>query len=141
VPLSLRRFLAHPSSQERESAELWIVASDGKRKFVRVSWLAMEGVNIYWKLFARRNMAPRILCLKNWRRQNDESWTRFGDWREHLGRIVQESHREPEFLVARKDDHDWPWTERKKEFKEWGQKPVFMWARKENNSLARAEGQ
>jgi hypothetical protein len=138
MPPRLRRFLAHPSSQERDSAELWITASDGEPKFVRVSWLAMEGVNIYWKLFAHRGLAPRILCLKNWgRHDDDESWTPFGEWQEHLGQVVRDSHSEPEFLVAREGDHDWPWTKRVDEFNDWGDRPVILWARQKPTPLKR----
>lgn len=71
MPPNLRRFLANPALQEGHYVELQIIATGGERKVVRVLWLAMEGVNIYWKLFASKGIAPLILCIKNWRDGDD----------------------------------------------------------------------
>jgi hypothetical protein len=142
MPPNLRRFLADPSSQEKHYAELWITDSGGEKKFVRVFWFAMEGVNIYWKLFAQHGIAPRILCIKNWGRHDDNDndkkwWTPFGEWQAHLGQVVQDSHSEPEFLVARKGDHNWPWTVPVAEFNDWGEQQVVMWEREKPASPGR----
>ena len=127
VPSTLSRFLVAPSVPEKQYAELWITDSEGETRFVRVSWLAMEGVNIYWKLFTKRRLAPRILCLKHWG-GDDESWTPFGEWEGHLRQLVQNSCAESEFLVARKRDHNWPWKRRVAKFTDWDEEPVVMWA-------------
>ena len=128
MPANLRGFLAAPPSQKGHYVELWISANDGEKKFVRVFWLGMEGVNIYWKLFARNGTAPRILCLKNADHVGGE-WTPFGNWQEPLGRVVEDGRSEPEFLVVPKgDQYDWPWTLRVNEF-DWDGQPVVMWAR------------
>jgi hypothetical protein len=135
MPSMLRKFLADPPLAKGHYAELWVTtkrgAKDGPPKFVRVFWLAMEGVNLYWKLFSRNGIAPRILCIKHWGHIGGE-WTRFGIWQEHLGRVVQAGPSEPELLVARKGDHDWPWTLPVAEFNDWDDKPVVMWARKKS---------
>jgi hypothetical protein len=133
MPSNLRRFLADPPSPERHFAELWITASGGEKKFVRVFWLGMEGVNIYSKLFSQKNIAPRILCIKNWGLIESE-WTSFGTWQAHLGQVVQAGPHKPELLVARKGDHDWPWTRPVTEFTDWDDQPVIMWARKKPTS-------
>ena len=134
IPPNLRRFLANPASQEGHYVELQITATGGEKKLVRVFWLAMEGVNIYWKLFARKGIAPRILCIKNWGRGDDTWWTPFGDCWAHLAKVVRDGPSEPEWLIARNGDHDWPWTLPVGRFKGWGDQPVMMWARKKPKS-------
>jgi hypothetical protein len=129
LPWNLAAYLANPLSPKGHYAELWVTTQRGKPKFVRVFWLAMEGVNLYWKLFAQRGIAPRILCIKNWGHIGGE-WTPFGNWQAHLAQVVQAGPRKPELLVARKGDHDWPWTLPVAEFNDWDDQPVMMWARK-----------
>jgi hypothetical protein len=77
----------------------------------------------------RTRVPPRILRIKNWGLIGGE-WTPFGNWQAHLGKVVQAGPRRPELLVARKGDHDWPWTLCVDEFKDWDDQPVMMWARK-----------
>src|ERR1035437_1305710 len=129
LPSNLAAYLANPLSPKGHYAGLWVAAKRGKPKFVRVFWLAMEGVNLYWKLFTQRGIAPRILCIKNWGHIGGE-WTPFGNWQANLAQVVQAGPRKPELLVARKGDHDWPWTPRVDEVKGWDNQPVMMWARK-----------
>ena len=130
---TLATYLANPASPKGHYAELWVAAADNTPRFVRVFWLAMEGVNLYWKLFAQKRKAPRILCIKN-RGDNAFRWTPFGKWQAHLGQVVQAGPRKPELLVARKGDHDWPWTLPVAEFNDWDDRPVVMWARKKPKS-------
>ncbi len=132
MPANLRGFLADPPSAKGHYAELWVTTrhgiNDGPQKFVRVFWLAMEGVNTYWKLFTRNMIAPRILCINNWHHVVG-AWAPFGNWQEYLGKVVQEGRCEPEFLVAPKGaPHDWPWRLPVKEFN-WDGQPVMMWAK------------
>jgi hypothetical protein len=134
MPPNLRRFVANPASQQGHYVELRITATGGAEKIVRVFWLAMEGVNIYWKLFARKGIAPRILCIKNWGQSDDEWWTPFGDCWAHLAKVVRDGPSAPELLVARQGDHDWPWTLPVAEFNDWDDQPVIMWAREKPTS-------
>jgi hypothetical protein len=126
---NLATYLANPASPKGHYAELWVTATDDTPRFIRVLWLGMEGVNLYWKLFAQKRKAPRILCIKN-RGDHGDRWTRFGDWQAHLAQVVQAGPRKPELLVARKGDHDWPWTLPVATFNDWENQPVMMWARK-----------
>jgi len=142
LPSNLAGYLANPHSPKGHYAELWITAEHGKPRFLRVFWLAMEGVNLYWKLFSRKGTAPRILCIKNWGHIGGE-WTPFGNWQAHLGQVVQTGPRKPELLVAREGDHDWPWTLPVGSFKDWDaleEKPIIMWRRKNPASRKRQVG-
>lgn len=129
LPPNLASFLANPLSARGRYAELWITTEHGGCKFVRVFWLAMEGVNLYWKLFARRGTAPRILCIKNWGHTGGE-WTPFGNWKAHLGQTVRAGRVAPELLVAREGDHDWPWRVQVECVEDWDERPVWVWKRK-----------
>lgn len=125
---NLVTYLANPASAKGHYAEFWVKDSNDTSKFVRVFWLAMEGVNLYTKLFTENQTAPRVLCIKNWGHIGGE-WTPFGNWQAHLGTIVRTSRKKPEYLVAREEDHDWPWTVRVAEFRDWDDRPVIVWAR------------
>jgi hypothetical protein len=129
---NLATHLANPSSAKGRYAELWVTAADSTKRFVRVFWFAMEAVNLYLQLFARKRKAPRILCIKN-RGDHGNRWTPFGNWQAHLGQVVQAGPRKPEWLVARQGDHDWPWTVPVAKSKDWDvfeEKPIMMWRRK-----------
>jgi len=129
LPSNLAAYLANPPSPRGHYAELWVAGKRGKPRFVRVFWLAMEGVNLYWKLFAQKGTAPRILCIKNWGHIGGE-WTPFGNCWAHLAKVVRDGPSEPELLVARKGDHDWPWTRLVDEYDDWDHDhTVIMWAR------------
>jgi hypothetical protein len=129
LPPNLAAYLGNPPSSKGHYAELWIKPKHGRRRFVRVFWLAMEAVNLYWKLFARRGIAPRILCIKNWGHIGGE-WTPFGNWQAHLGQTVRAGRVAPELLVARENDHDWPWTVQVDRFDDWDERPVLVLKRK-----------
>ena len=131
MPWTLATYLANPASPKGHYAELWVTAADNTPRFVRVFWLAMEGVNLYWKLFAQKRKAPRILCIKNWGHIGGE-WTSFGNWQAHLAQVVRDGPRKPELLIAREGDHDWPWTLRVDEFTDWDvleERHTMMWRR------------
>ena len=130
---NLATYLANPASPKGHYAELWVTAADSTTRFVRVFWFAMEAVSLYLQLFARKRKAPRILCIKGWD-HNGGAWTPFGNWQAHLGKVVQVGPRKPNLLVARKGDHDWPWTLPVAEFNDWDDRPVMMWARKKSVS-------
>jgi hypothetical protein len=127
IPPNLRQFLGNPSSKDGQFVELRMGNAE---KIVQVFWLAMEGVNVYWKLFASRSIAPRILCIKkNWGVDCDNGWTRFEDCWGHLAAVVRDSACEPEWLVTRENRHNWPWTQLVDRFVDWDDRPVIMWAR------------
>jgi hypothetical protein len=92
-----------------------IHAVDGQDRKLKLIYLTVEGVNTYWKLFNRQRAAPQYLCIKNCGYGFGFNYTAFCQWRGPLGRAVfagwKEHGHAPEFLIAERPNHDWPWTE------------------------------
>lgn len=130
LPANLAAYLSDPPRSKGHYAELSVKQKRRKPKLVQALWFAMEGVNLYSKLFASQGTAPRILCIKNWG-HNRDAWTPFGNSWAHLAKLVQDGRSGPEFLIARENDHDWPWTRFVDGFDDWDDQPVFMWARQQ----------
>ena len=128
IPPSLCQFVGTLSSKDGAFVELEI--GKAEKKIVHVFWLPMEGVNVYSKLFALQRIAPHILCIKkNAGGDGDDGWTRFGDCWGHLAAVVRDSNHEPEWLVARENGHNWPYTQIVDRFDDWDDRPVIMWGR------------
>ncbi|MCI0534815.1 MAG: hypothetical protein L0Z50_06280, partial [Verrucomicrobiales bacterium] len=98
-------------------------------------FFALEGVSLYVNLFVARQAAPKILCIKNWGHIGGE-WTPFGNWQAHLGQVVRDSRRYPEYLIACKGDHDWPYKTFVQDFPDWPEHHPQMWARTKKAAMA-----
>jgi hypothetical protein len=87
----------------------------GQDRKLDLVYLSVEGVNAYRKLFNRQRTAPKYLCIKQCGDGFGFNYTAFYRWDQPLGRAVLAGWREhghaPEFLIADREDHDWPWTE------------------------------
>jgi hypothetical protein len=86
--------------------------------------LRAEAFHCYAALFARRNVAPKVVCLRReWDGQN--RLLDMDSWAAPLGRAVADSP-QPELLVTNTDrKDDWPWRREWKRFDDW--QAVAFW--------------
>ncbi len=130
IPPNLRQFVGNPAIKAGEEGQFVELKIGNAEKIVKVFWLAMEGVNVYWRLFGKHRIAPRILCIKKHLGLDcDNGWTHFEDWGGYLAAVVRDSACEPEWLVTRENGHNWPWTQVVDRFVDWDDRPVIMWGR------------
>jgi hypothetical protein len=91
----------------------------GFERELHLFFFNIEGVTLFWNLFARRGISPEILCLKRAERYQ-RNWTSFRVWNEALGRCVADITKKPKIVCAGcPSETDWPWTRQWQKHSDW----------------------
>lgn len=104
--------------------------ANGVATIIKCFFFHLEGVNLYRKLFSSRNVAPEVMCIKNWGNIGGE-WTQFGKWNAPLGQSLRHDSRQPKFIITDRK-HDWPYKQLVEKFPGWSSSCPRMWAETES---------
>src|SRR5207237_401714 len=93
-----------------------------KTRQISLFYFRAEAVTLYFNLFNKQSVAPRIICLKQCEDGfGGQNWTTFRNWHGPLGRLVQENRMKPELIVTSYDppEYNWPWQRIWQEHPHW----------------------
>ena len=74
---------------------------------ITLIYLNQEGIAAYYGLYSSRDASPRVIC------RTDNGFMDKAGWEEPLGRLVNQSRKQPQFILdgmGHNRESDWPWT-------------------------------